>query len=90
MIALTTESPIGGIRSFVGEKDLLIIGDGSVVIEKSLDKGENFYPITDQSGDIVLLESDESVIYNAKIENSNGVVQYRVVLKSGSASYEVV
>lgn len=84
------KNDVGVIKPFVGQKDLLIVGTGSVVIEKSLDKGENFYKMTDASGDIVHLHSDEGIVYNGKLENLNGVVQYRVRVTDGSVNYMVV
>ncbi len=88
---LKQDSP-AELRPFIGDRDLLITGaSASVCLEKSLDKGENFYPMTDVYGTVVTFHSSaEGVLFNANISNSNGDVRYRLVLISGDASYEVV
>jgi hypothetical protein len=64
-----------------GIADLLVVGEGTAVLHRSLDKGESFYPLTDSFGSIIELESvDESrVMLNAQIENDNPLARYQIV-----------
>ena len=89
MIHLNEENPIGELRSFVGTKHLLIKGSGTVRILKSLDRGVTFYPVTDNTGEIIELSGSE-VLFNSTIENDNGIVMYQLELVSGDVAYEVL
>jgi hypothetical protein len=67
-----------------GNMEILIIGSGDVAIERSLDRGKNFYPMTDETGDPVVFSSmeDEGVILNSQIQTDSQLVRYRLVTEN--------
>lgn len=91
MITLNKDRANLDLKPFVGKKDLLIIGAGTVEIHKSIEQGEDntFHPMTDSSGAAVLF-SGNGTLYNAKIENDNGGARYRVVLVDGQVEVGVL
>ena len=76
------------LRPFTGERHLLILGEGQVRVNKSINRGETFYPMTDSAGDPVVLSGTE-VIFNSVIDNGDGNVRYQLEVLKGEVEYEV-
>lgn len=74
-----------------GVMNLLLIGEGTVQLLKSLDGGNSFYQVTDSSGTPVEFEGEHpsDVMFNAEIENSSQQVHYAIKCLEGEVKYQV-
>lgn len=88
MHQLTIKNSVFELPLFSGVKDLLIVGNASIVVERSFD-GEAYYPLTDNAGNEIAPLQNPGVIYNAQIENLSRSVKLRLRLLSGSAKVEI-
>lgn len=78
-----------GLGFFTGVRQLLIVGEGEVVIYKSVSGFS--YPMTDGSGEVVTFSGDspDDVLFNSEIENNSQLVRYSLECVSGQIKYVV-
>ena len=76
---------------FTGVQHILVIGNGEVQFEKSLDGKKTWYPLTDSSGEIVHFspKGEEHVLFNSELENQCQQVHYRLKCLDGELQYMV-
>lgn len=82
---LTSENPLSEVISFVGSAAILVYGEGTVTIERSV-SGSNFFPMTDGSGGELSYEGffEDDVILNTCIDNPKLGTKFRIRAKTAS------
>jgi hypothetical protein len=80
------------LDGFVGERQILMIGSGEVALYRSLNKGVNFYPMTDEAGGTIIYGAydEEESLLNSTITNNCQSVKFAIKCTEGSVKLEVV
>lgn len=76
---------------FAGVCHLLIKGQGTVQLLKSIDGKNSFDPLTDASGELVIFtgHDPEDIIFNSQVMNDNQQVHYKLKCLEGEIQYKV-
>lgn len=85
------QGEVGVIEPFTGDKQILIVGSGEVVLMRSID-GNN-YPMTDSSGEPLVYQGyeEDEVLLNSTINNdvNKGWISFSLEVISGEIKYLV-
>jgi len=86
------EGKIVELDPFVGERQIQIVGAGEVVLYRSLDKGESYYPMTDTAGNTIIYDDvdDDGSLLNSTITNACQSAKFAVKCTEGSVRLKVV
>lgn len=76
---LTVDNPISEVFEFSGTQHILIVGEGTATIERSLNK-KDFYPMTTERGELMSFVGDK-VLFNSEISSSQRLF-HRVVAET--------
>ena len=80
------------IAPFSGERQVLIVGAGTVEFYRSLDKGANYWNLTDEAGEFIEYSGidEDAAILNSTITNSCQSARFIIKCTEGSVSIEVI
>ena len=89
MIAIKEGSTVP-LKYSNGEYQLLIVGNGSATIKRSVG-GSKPYPLTDGGGDPIEFSgtSEDDVLFNGELSSASQRVRFFIECTSGEVEYEV-